>query len=185
MGRARLRGVGYCAHLSRIGDWAFEFALDLARRHGVRLNIFGFPGPTDRSHLSRGRRGEWSTESEQRLVDAEREMRLYYDERLGDFVDVGFRLCQGDAGPELRDCLLLRNEYDVLVLPYQAYGCRFGQRKIESIALYLPCPVFLVGPDRPDQVHVNTIGEVWLERRCLDLGTLNKIREAPVPMEHA
>ena len=36
--------VGFCAHYSTQGDWAFEFALRLARKHGKKLNIFHFLG---------------------------------------------------------------------------------------------------------------------------------------------
>ena len=40
-----IRGVGYCARMTRSGDWAFDYSLDLAARHDVRLDIFFFPTP--------------------------------------------------------------------------------------------------------------------------------------------
>jgi hypothetical protein len=55
--------------------------------------------------------------SEKEEIDLERSIRLYYDDRLGDYVNVGFRLCEGDEDPELRRCLLVRQDYDILVLP--------------------------------------------------------------------
>ena len=88
----RLTGVSYCARLSRVGDWAFQFAFGLARRHDVRLNIFFFPDPPCRPHGHRGRHGERLRMDEKEKIELERRVRLYYDERLGDFVNVGFRL---------------------------------------------------------------------------------------------
>lgn len=157
----RLNGIGYCARISRVGDWAFQFALALARRNDVRLNIFFFPGPLCYPHASRGRRGERSRMSEQEKIDLEREIRLYYDDRLGDYDNVGFRLCEGDEDPELRRCLIVRKDYDILVLAYEGYGCTFGQRPIESFAESMPCPTVLVGPERQRQFHYNSAARLW------------------------
>jgi hypothetical protein len=162
----RLNGVGYCARISTVGDWAFHFALALALRHDVRLNIFFFPTPPCGSHPSRGRRGDRSTLSEQDKIDLERNIRLYYDDRLGDFDNVGFRLCEGDEDPELRRCLIIRKDYDVLVLAYEHYGCTFGRQPIESFAASIPCPVLLVGPERENQLYHNSAASLW----CHSLG---------------
>ena len=37
-----MNGIGLCALFSRQGDWAFDYALSLARHHKTRLNIFHF-----------------------------------------------------------------------------------------------------------------------------------------------
>jgi hypothetical protein len=157
----RLNGIGYCARTGRVGDWAFHFALTLARRHGVRLNIFFFPTPPCNAHPSRGRRGQDAAMSEKEEIDLERSIRLYYDDRLGDYVNVGFRLCEGDEDPELRRCLLVRQDYDILVLAYEHYGCTFGRQRIESFAESMPCPTLLVGPEREDQVYHNSAASLW------------------------
>lgn len=166
MTRQSIRGIGYCARMTRAGDWAFEFAFHLARSRGVRLNIFFFPSPPCQAHAPRGRRGERAGLSGDTMIALERETRLYYDERLGDFVDVGFRLCEGDEDPELRRCLIVKRDYDVLVLPYEGYRCRFGERTIEAFAEAMPCPAVLVGPERPDQIFLNQAAALWVE----DLG---------------
>jgi hypothetical protein len=150
--------------MTRSGDWAFNYALDLAVEHDVRLDIFFFPTPTSSPHASRGRRGELAELSEERKVQVEKDVRLYYDRILGDFVNVGFRLCEGDEDPELRRCLLVRKEYDVLVLAYEGYRCMFGTRTIEEFAESLPCPTVLVGPDKPDRFAVNTPARMWIDR---------------------
>jgi hypothetical protein len=159
----RLSGVGYCACLSQVGDWAFEFALGLALRQDVRLNIFFFPEPPCKDHLARGRRGERGLIDEKEEIDIERRVRLYYDDLLGDFVNVGFRLCEGDEDPELRRCLLIRKDYDVLVLAYERRGCLFGGRPIEEFVDHMPCPIVLVGPNQKDEFHLNIPAKLWAE----------------------
>ena len=166
----RLSGVGYCACLSQVGDWAFEFAFGLARRHDVRLNIFFFPDPPYRKHITRGRRGERRPIGEHEAVKLERRVRLYYDDLLGDFLNVGFRLCEGDEDPELRRCLLIRKDYDVLVLAHERRGCLFGERPIEAFADRMPCPLVLVGPDQKDEVYLNTPARLWAETLGLHEG---------------
>jgi hypothetical protein len=54
----RIKGVGYCALTTEVGDWALAVALDCARRHVVRLDIFFFPCSPFEPHPSRGRHGE-------------------------------------------------------------------------------------------------------------------------------
>jgi hypothetical protein len=159
----RLSGVGYCASFSQVGDWAFEFAFRLARRHDIRLNIFFFPDPPYKKHPIRGRRGERLLMGEKEEIDLERRVRLYYDNLLGDFVNVGFRLCEGDEDPELRRCLLIRKDYDLLVLAYEHRGCLFGERPIEEFVERMPCPIVLVGPSRKDEVHLSTPARLWAE----------------------
>ena len=166
----RLNGVGYCASLSPVGDWAFEFALGLAGRYDVRLNIFFFPDFSCKEHATRGRRGERLLIGGKEKIELDHRVRQYYDDRLGDFVNVGFRLCEGDEDPELRRCLLIRKEYDVLVLAYERRGCLFGVRPIEEFAESMPCSIVLVGPSRKDEVHLNTPARLWAEALGLNGG---------------
>lgn len=149
-----MRDVGFCAHFSRQGDWAFEFALSLARRLKNRLNIFYFP------------RLDWPSSNrptsklgEDELVALDRRVREYYDDKLGDFVEVGFRVCEDLMDTELRRCLF-RREYQVMVLAYLGYGATFGVDTIENFAYRFNGPIVLVGPDRPGQLYLNPPAEV-------------------------
>jgi hypothetical protein len=176
----RLKGIGYCARISRVGDWALNFALALAREHDVRLNIFFFPALPCNEHPSRGRHGEQSRLSEQEKIDLERKFRLYYDDRLGEYENVGFRLCEGDEDPELRRCLIVREDYDILVLAYEHYGCTFGRQPIEGFAESMPCPTVLVGPEREDQVYYNSPASLWRDRLGLKDSEWNSVGEARI-----
>lgn len=144
-----VKDIGFCAHFSRQGDWAFEFALSLARRLGHRLNIFYFPR-LDSPLSNRPAAGL----DEDELVALDRRVREYYDEKLGDFVEAGFRVCEDFVATELRRCLF-RREYQVMVLPYLGYDAMFGNASIEAFAYRFNGPVVLVGPDRPSQLYLN------------------------------
>jgi hypothetical protein len=174
----RLKGVGCCARLDTVGDWAFEVALSFARQHGVVLNLFFFPEACGDAHPPHGRRGELLEMSDEAKVEREKEVRLYYEDRLGDYLEVGFRLCEGDEEPELRRCLLMRRDYDILVLPYPARGHRFGGRTIEEFAQAMPCPTILVGPEHENQLSVNSPTRIWIERLSLQSTDWTEIRSS-------
>lgn len=151
-----IKGVGYCALPTEVGDWALAEALACANRHNVQLDIFFFPSSPFEPHPSRGRHGESVDMSHHEIIELERQMRLYYDSRLGNYLKVGFRLCEGDEDPELRRCLLFRKEYDVLVLPYPEHNCAFGAVPLVEFAESLPCPVILVGPGSRNELTLNS-----------------------------
>ena len=146
-----IKDVGFCAHFSPQGDWAFEFALSLARQLDSRLNIFYFPRLESSS--------PYQVASEQELVALDRRVREYYDEKLGDFVEAGFRVCEDLMDSELRRCLF-RRDYQVMVLGYLGYGAPFGDDTIESFAHRFNGPIVLVGPQRPGQLYLNLPAKV-------------------------
>jgi hypothetical protein len=162
----RLDAVGFCAHYSRQGDWAFEFALNLARSTSLQLNVFHFlDDPYDASYEKAPPR--LSSASMQQAIQLEKEMRLYYDSKLGDYCEVGFRLCEDREWTELHKCLTKR-EFQVLVLARPSDGALFGGRPIEEFASAFVCPVVLVGPDLPRQYHLNRPAALMADRLGLD-----------------
>ena len=94
-----MQGIGYCAIFSKQGDWAFDYALSLARQHKAKLNIFHFlesPYTLRRDVVFVDAKKETTAVVTPELVaEKDKELRLQYDDRLGDYVDVGFRLCEG------------------------------------------------------------------------------------------
>jgi hypothetical protein len=148
-----LNAIGFCAHYSDQGDWAFDYALELSRRHGIQLNVFHFlanpydPEALPPRYLSRD-------DLSRLVIERERELRMYYDERAGDYLDVGFRLCEDNEWVELHRCLVDR-EFQILVLGYPAWGAQFAGKPMEAFADSFICPVVLVGPDSPGQFHLN------------------------------
>jgi hypothetical protein len=154
MTRHGLYAVGFCAHYSQPGDWAFAYALKLSQDHGLQLNVFHFladpydPSAGTKKNIPAGER-------ERIAIERERELRLYYDQRAGDYLNVGFRFCEDNEWTELHRCLLVR-EFQVLVLANIAPGCMFAGKQIEEFAHAFVSPVVLVGPDGPDRIRLNS-----------------------------
>lgn len=154
-----MNGVGLCAIFSRQGDWAFDYALSLARHYKTKLNIFHF---LESPYILRrdvvfvdAEKTETAPVSPELIAQKDREMREMFDPRLGDYVDVGFRLCEGNDEWELRKCFR-KGEYEVLVIGYNAKRADFGgTTKIEVFAAKFKGPVVLVGPDAPDSFYLN------------------------------
>lgn len=147
------RAVGFCAHYSKQGDWAFNYALGLSREHSLKLNVFHFledpydSNDTKNRHLTKAQSGKLA-------IERERELRLYYDRLAGDYLKIGFRLCEDKEWTELHRCLMIR-EFQVLVLGYPNPQATFAEKSIEEFANRFICPVVLTGPDRPDQFMLN------------------------------
>ena len=146
--------VGFCAHYSKQGDWAFDFSLQLSQLHNVQLNVFRFlkdpygPNDTWPKHLSHSK-------IEKLAIAKEKKLRLYYDQRAGEYLNVGFRLCYDDSWTELHRCLMMR-EFQLLVLGYTESGAIFGSKPIEKFANDFISPVILVGPENPKQFYLNS-----------------------------
>jgi len=148
-----LNAIGFCAHYSEEGDWAFQYALRLSRLHGIRLNVFHFlADPYDPDAMA----PKFASREKlnQVISERERELRMYYEERAGDYLDVGFRLCEGDEWLELHRCLV-DDEFQALVLGYVGGEATFSGKPIEEFACNFICPVILVGPDSLGRVHLN------------------------------
>lgn len=167
-----IKDVGFCADFSHQGDWAFDYALSLARRRQWGLKVFYVP------YLAWDARDVPTLPPDE--IDAlDRQVREYYDQRLGDFVEVGFRVCEGFADRELRRCFLMRHEYQVLVLAYRAHGAPFAGRTIEQFAYAFNSPVVMVGPDRPDQFLVNPAASVLARQLDLEAQDCSVITDRP------
>jgi len=170
--------IGLVAHFSPQGDWAFDTALAIARTRTATLNVFQFLEspydiPLDRSPTEVAVR-EFETWE---LIEADRILRERYEDRLGDFVEVGFRVC-GSArhNLELRQCLR-RKEYQLLIIPYLAHGASFGNMPIEEFAFRFPAPILLVGPEHAGRYHLNPPAEAIDASVDLRLGEHAPVRK--------
>jgi hypothetical protein len=154
-----VKGIGLCAIFSEQGDWAFDYALSLARHHQTRLNIFHFlesPYKLRRDVVfvdpERKITGKVTPEF---VAKRDEELRIAFEERLNDYADVGFRLCEGNDEFELRKCFR-KGQYEVLIIGYREKGAKFGgTTTVEEFAAKFRGPVVLVGPDSPNSFHLN------------------------------
>ena len=146
--------VGFCAHYSKQGDWAFDVALELSKTNNKRLNVFHFLNdPFDHNEMQTPNLSH--SEIERLAIQKEKELRLYYDERAGEYLDVGFRVCYDNSWTELHRCLLVR-EFQLLVLAFIKKDAFFAGKPIKEFADSFISPVILVGPDRPEQLSFNS-----------------------------
>ncbi len=146
--------VGFCAHYSKQGDWAFDVALELSKANNKRLNVFHFLNdPFDHNEIQIQNLSH--SEIEQLAIKKEKELRLYYDNRAGEYLNVGFRVCYDNSWTELHRCLLVR-EFQLLVLAYTKKDAFFAGKTIKEFADSFISPVILVGPNRPEQLSFNS-----------------------------
>ena len=111
-----IKSVGLCADYSPVGDRALRYALTLATHKEFQLNIFSFLQSPYGAH---GALASLDPEAyDKLLIQKEYELREYYDGRLRDYLDVGFRVCEGKEETQLRRCLK-NKEYEVLVGPWR------------------------------------------------------------------
>jgi hypothetical protein len=172
-----LKSVGLCAHYSPVGDRAMRYALALAKRYQLQLNIFAFPkSPFEPHDATEADEPATALEREQNLVLADRQLRMYYEDRLGDYLDVGFKVCEGREGVALRRCLL-RGEYELLVMPYLDTGAPFGGIPIEEFARHFLAPVVLVGRWRKVRYYLNAQAVLLADKLNLFRGTWRKLNE--------
>jgi hypothetical protein len=176
-----LKAVGFCAHYSRQGDWAFDFALRLSREKSLQLNVFHFladpynPEDTTGKNMSHEERSHLA-------IELERELRMYYDELAGDYLNVGFRLCEDNEWTELHRCLVKR-EFQVLVLGHVGKDSMFGGKPIIEFANAFVSPVVLVGPKHPDEFYVNASAALISDTLGLGSAFLDTSGTAP-DLEH-
>ncbi len=154
-----MQGVGLCAIFSEQGDWAFNYALWLARQHKTKLNVFQFlesPYALRRDVVFvDAEKKETAQVTPELIAEKDKDLRMEYDGKLGDYNDVGFRLCEGNDEWELKKCFK-RGDYEVLVVGYHAKGADFGgTTTIEKFASKFKGAVVLVGPEQSDQYFIN------------------------------
>ncbi len=170
-----LNAVGFCAHYSDPGDWAFDYALRLSREHSLQLNVFHFLSDPYGVDLDEGQYLS-RQERAQRAVELEKELRLYYDRRAGDYLEVGFRLCEDAEWTELHRCLVVR-EFQILILGCPRPMATFGGRPIEEFAEAFISPVVLVGPQHPRQYRLNSRAVLIIDKLGLDEGEWTQIKK--------
>ena len=129
------------------------------------------PMPDPRPICPRPGRQQW-------VIERERELRLYYDGRAGDYLEVGFRLCKDNEWKELHRCLADR-EFQILVLGYPGPDATFAGKPMEEFADSFVCPVILVGPEEPGQFYLNAGAALIHDKLGLPEGSWEKIELMP------
>ncbi len=156
MNSIRANQIGLIAHYSKQGDWAFAQAFDLAKSKNVQFNIFCFSETTYNIPFDLKSKDELKNSAmKEKLISEERKLREYFDKYLEDYEDVGFKLCTRHRHNfELKSCMI-KNEFQVLVIPYINYEMKMDNLPIKKFASNFVAPVILVGPEHETQFHLN------------------------------
>ena len=92
---------------------------------------------------------------------------MYYDTMAGEYLDVGFRVCYDKSWTELHRCLMIR-EFQILVLGIPDHNSYFANKPIHEFAESFISPVVLVGPDKPNEYHLNHQATLIIDRLCIE-----------------
>lgn len=169
--------LGLCTNFTQTDEWAFEYALQLARKRGWQLNICHWLNspytlrrdvvPDDLFDLTR-----LQTVTPALLTRLELQLRQYFDPKLGDFTDVAFKLCEGQYQVELVRCLR-SHLLDLVVMGYRSVdeGNFENWQPLEVFAANLPYPIVLVGQDGPQSFLLNAQAQEWLDQLDLPQGS--------------
>jgi len=157
----RVEKVGYCAHESKEGDWAFELALQFARQLDAPLHVFGFV--VDPYQSTSPENMVIPSVEEEELVRLEKALRFRYEEPAGDYLNVGFRLCHDNAWRELHRCLC-RREFQLLVLANPSEDANFLGEPIHQFLKTFICPTIFVGPGKKDRLLLNRPADLIIEQ---------------------
>ena len=163
-----MKKIGLCTHFSQSDEWAFDFALELVRKQGWQLTICHWLNSPyslrrDMVYPTLHEGGEPQPITPALLTKLELELRQYFEPKLGNFTDVGFKLCEGMYQVELARCFR-QNLLDLVVLGYPPTDPETSnEQPLEEFAAHLNYPLVIVGPDTPDHFMLNQAAQGWLD----------------------
>ncbi|MEW6404283.1 MAG: hypothetical protein AB1649_20995 [Chloroflexota bacterium] len=181
-----MKKIGFCTHFTQTDSWAFDYALRLARSHNWQLTVCHWLNSPynlrrDVVYSSLHEKANLQPVTPRLLTRLELELRMYYDPRLADFTQIGFKLCEGMYQVELVRCLR-QNLLDLVIMGYQRSDedTTSGEQPLEEFALHLPYPMVIVGPDSPNQFILNEAAQKWLNELGLPQGSWRSVSSAMV-----
>lgn len=176
-----MKTIGLCTHFTQADEWAFDYALRLARTHNWQLNICHWLNSPyslrrDLIYPDLFATGQPVPATPALLARLELQLRQYFDARLGDFDQVAFKLCEGLYQVELVRCFR-QNLLDLVVMGYQSPSelDTSNEQPMEVFAAHLDYPLVIVGPEQPDQFLLNSSAIQWLDDLELPQGSWRQI----------
>ncbi len=182
-----MKTIGFCTHFTQTDEWAFDYALSLARARNWKLTICHwlhspYSLRRDMVYTDLKRTSQVQPVTPALLTTLELELRECYESQLGDFTNVAFKLCEGHYQVELTRCLR-QNLLDLVVMGYQQTPVLEDvsvEQPLTTFAQHLPYPMLLVGPQRPDQFWLNALAQNLLSDLNLPEGSWQILDSAAV-----
>ena len=181
-----MKNIGLCTHFSKTDEWAFAYAFNLARTQHLHLNICHWLESPYQLRRDIVYNDLFATQETVPITPAiltkfERQLREYYEPRLGDFTEVGFKLCEGAYQVELIRCFR-QHFLDLVVIGYQEPNpeASSSEQPLEIFALNLPYPIVIVGADGPDSFLLNAKAFELRQQLALPEGSWQVLEDAHV-----
>jgi hypothetical protein len=178
--------IGLCTHFSQTDEWAFDYALKLAKHNNWHMIICHWlqsPYSLRRDMVNDDLFKPQHTVpvDEKLLTKLEYQLREYYDQKLGEFTDVAFKLCEGNYQVELTRCFR-QNLLDLVVMGYQPHQAsqEHSEKPQELFALEFDFPLIIVGAEGEQHYLINQKASQWMEALCLDNVSWKLIQPQPV-----
>jgi hypothetical protein len=111
----------------------------------------------------------------------ELQLRQYYEPKLGDFTDIGFKLCEGAYQVELLRCFR-EHLLDLVVMGFQEPDSATSsiEQPVELFAAKLEYPLIIVGVDGPNSFILNAKAFDLLDQLALPEGSWQVLEDARV-----
>lgn len=153
-----MKSIGLCTHFSETDRWAFNYALHLAQSLDSKLTICHWLQSPYKLRRDLVQDDLFSPTgivaiTPRLLAKFELQLREYYEPLLGDFDEVGFKLCEGQYQVELVRCFR-QHLLEVVVMGYQMQVSSEGQSLV-SFARQLDYPLIIVGSDGENSFWLN------------------------------
>ncbi len=174
--------IGLCTHFSQTDEWAFDYALTLAKKnqwHMIICHWLQSPYSLRRDMVNDDLFTPQKTVpvDEKLLVKLEYQLREYFDQKLGDFTDVAFKLCEGNYQVELNRCIR-QNLLDLVVMGYQTQedAQEHNEKSQELFSFESDFPLIIVGADGPQTYQLNQKALAWKDQLQLKEGAWKVIQ---------
>lgn len=175
--------IGLCTHLCDTDEAAFDYALKLVKHHNWQLNICHWLSspyrlrrdmiPDDLFHPTQA-----IPANPRLLAQLELQLRQHYDQRLGDFTNVAFKLCEGMYQVEIVRCFR-QHLLDLVIMGYQPQDTLEPDAKpMEEFAQQLAYPLVIVGYQGPNTYLLNPKAAEWLDKLELPAGQWHALEPA-------
>lgn len=172
-----MKSIGICTQFTQSDDWAFDLGLQMARLGAHKLVICHWLQSPYRLRRDIVNDDLFSPNGTVAITPAlrtrfEYQLRECFEERLGDFTEVAFKLCEGQYQVELARCFR-QHLLDNVLMGYQpeANDMPGGVLPQAEFAASFQHPVVLVGvdgeksfwlnPQAADEVEVYIYPEDW------------------------
>lgn len=171
-----MKSIGICTQFNQSDDWAFDLGLQMARLGDHKLVICHWLKSPYRLRRDIVQNDLFSPTGTVVITPAlrnqfEYQLRECFDERLGNFTNVAFKLCEGQYQVELSRCFH-QHLLDLVLMGQETESQEpsGGVRTQMEFAASFEHPIILVGIDGPNSYWLNSYADQVIAQYRLPSG---------------